>query len=51
MDCIAKDIVLPELEIGEFLYFKNMGAYTVAAASPFNGFKSCPTTYYVQSPI
>jgi ornithine decarboxylase len=47
MDCIAKDILLPELEVGEWLYFKNMGAYTVAAASPFNGFKSCPTTYYV----
>jgi len=51
MDCIAKDIYLPELEVGEWLYFKNMGAYTVAAASPFNGFKSCPTTYYIQSPI
>jgi len=51
MDCIAKDIELPELEVGEWLYFKNMGAYTVAAASPFNGFKSCPTIYYVQSDV
>lgn len=51
MDCIAKDIYLPELEVGEWLYFKNMGAYTVAAASPFNGFESCPTTYYIQSPV
>jgi ornithine decarboxylase len=50
MDCIAKDIELPELEVGEWLYFKNMGAYTVAAASPFNGFKSCPTIYYTQPP-
>jgi len=50
MDCIAKDIDLPELEVGEWLYFKDMGAYTVAAASPFNGFKSCPTIYYVQPP-
>jgi len=47
MDCIGKDILLPELNIGEWLYFKNMGAYTVAAASPFNGFKSSPTTFYV----
>jgi len=47
MDCIGKDIYLPELEVGEWLYFKNMGAYTVAAASPFNGFKSCPTTYFI----
>jgi len=49
MDCIAKDIMLPELEIGEWLYFKNMGAYTTAAASPFNGFKSHPTTFYISS--
>jgi len=51
MDCIAKDIYMPELEVGEWLYFKNMGAYTTAAASPFNGFKSHPNTFYVQSPI
>jgi len=50
MDCIARDIMLPELEVGEWIYFKNMGAYTVAAASPFNGFKSHPNTYYIQSP-
>jgi len=46
MDCIGKDIDLPELEVGDWLYFKNMGAYTVAAASPFNGFKSNPTMFY-----
>jgi len=49
MDCIAKDILLPELEVGEWLYFKNMGAYTTAAASPFNGFKAHPTTFYITS--
>jgi len=48
MDCIAKDIYMPELEVGEWLYFKNMGAYTTAAASPFNGFKSHPNTFYIQ---
>jgi len=51
LDCIAKDFELPELEVGEWLYFKSMGAYTVAAASPFNGFKSHPTMYYIQSPV
>lgn len=51
LDCIAKDFDLPELQVGEWLYFKNMGAYTVAAASPFNGFKSHPTMYYIQSPF
>jgi len=51
MDCIGKDILLPELEVGEWLYFKNMGAYTTAAASPFNGFKSHPNTYYIQTTL
>lgn len=49
MDCISKDIYLPELETGEWLYFKNMGAYTVAAASPFNGFKAFPNTFYIET--
>lgn len=49
MDCVNKDIHLPELEVGDWLYFKNMGAYSVAAASPFNGFKSCPSQFYVDS--
>jgi len=49
MDCIARDIQLPELEVGEWIYFKNMGAYTTAAASPFNGFKSHPNTFYIKS--
>jgi len=48
MDCISKDILLPELNVGNWLFFKNMGAYSVAAASPFNGFKSHPITFYVQ---
>lgn len=47
MDCIAKDIDFPEVNVGDWLYFKNMGAYSVAAASPFNGFKSNPTTFYI----
>jgi len=49
MDCISKDVMLPELHVGEWLYFKNMGAYSVAAASPFNGFKACPTLFYVNN--
>jgi len=47
MDCISKDISFPEVNVGDWLYFKNMGAYSVAAASPFNGFKSNPTTFYI----
>lgn len=38
MDCITMDAQLPEMEIGDWLYFSDMGAYTVAAASKFNGY-------------
>jgi ornithine decarboxylase len=30
--------MLPELEIGDWLYYRNMGAYTTVTASTFNGF-------------
>lgn len=33
IDCITKEGLLPKLEVGDWLYFENMGAYTVAAAS------------------
>lgn len=39
MDCISKKTLLPELAIGDWLYFEEMGAYTLAAASRFNGFE------------
>eukprot|EP01114_Cavostelium_apophysatum_P023534 TRINITY_DN889_c0_g1_i2.p1 TRINITY_DN889_c0_g1~~TRINITY_DN889_c0_g1_i2.p1 ORF type:complete len:286 (-),score=103.96 TRINITY_DN889_c0_g1_i2:162-1019(-) len=47
IDTLGKNIELPELEVGDWLYFKNMGAYTTAAASNFNGFDACPHIYYV----
>jgi ornithine decarboxylase len=42
-DCIAKDILLPKLEVGDWIYFEDMGAYTVSAAADFNGFGVTPT--------
>src|SRR5690606_11495114 len=39
LDRIAEKIYLPELEIGDWIYVPNFGAYTVSAASEFNGFK------------
>eukprot|EP01132_Coremiostelium_polycephalum_P010254 gene10254-12578_t len=50
IDVIARDIQIPELKIGDWLYFAEMGAYTVASASSFNGF--CPPPiYYYCSPV
>jgi ornithine decarboxylase len=38
LDQLVTDIPLPDSEIGDFLIFENMGAYTIPVASPFNGF-------------
>ncbi|MBK7055744.1 MAG: type III PLP-dependent enzyme [Leptospiraceae bacterium] len=39
MDKIADGIMLPELVCGNWLIIRNHGAYTIAAASKFNGFE------------
>ena len=38
LDCIYKDIQYQELNIGDWLYVKNFGSYTVSPSSTFNGF-------------
>jgi len=45
-DTICKGVMLPDLNLGDWVYFENMGAYTIAAASSFNGFNP-PTCRYV----
>lgn len=46
MDCVSEDVALPELPVGQVLVFRNMGAYTIAAASTFNSFP-LPRIFYV----
>ncbi|KAF0717492.1 Aste57867_2254 [Aphanomyces stellatus] len=46
LDCIAKDIDMPVLDIGQWIYFANMGAYTSAAGSHFNGFAPPEKIYF-----
>ncbi|RKP22058.1 hypothetical protein ROZALSC1DRAFT_10641 [Rozella allomycis CSF55] len=46
MDCLVKKTKLPLLEVGDFLIFEDMGAYTLASSSTFNGF-SKPNVVYV----
>jgi len=38
IDVILKSVELPELKIGDRIYFDNMGAYTYSSSSTFNGF-------------
>jgi ornithine decarboxylase len=38
LDCIYKDIPFHELYVGEWLYVRNFGSYTLSPSSSFNGF-------------
>ncbi|KAJ7209512.1 ornithine decarboxylase [Mycena pura] len=46
IDCVCPSVQLPlALRAGDWLGFANMGAYTVCAASQFNGFQVSKTIY------
>eukprot|EP00440_Ansanella_granifera_P038029 gb/GFBE01041262.1/.p1 GENE.gb/GFBE01041262.1/~~gb/GFBE01041262.1/.p1 ORF type:complete len:485 (+),score=115.96 gb/GFBE01041262.1/:1-1455(+) len=45
-DVILEKHVMPELEEGEWVLWRSMGAYTSAAGSQFNGFPKAKTWYY-----
>lgn len=46
IDCVCPTVELPtSLEIGDWLGFRGMGAYTICAASRFNGFETSDILY------
>ncbi|KAJ8289503.1 hypothetical protein GJAV_G00002080 [Gymnothorax javanicus] len=48
LDRIVEQCILPDLSLGEWLLFDNMGAYTISSSSTFNGFQR-PDIHYVMS--
>ena len=38
VDVISSDALLPDVRVGDRVYFLNAGAYTLSYASAFNGF-------------
>ncbi|XP_060060921.1 antizyme inhibitor 2 isoform X14 [Erinaceus europaeus] len=44
-DCIAEGLRLPQLHVGDWLVFENMGAYTVGMGSLLGGTQACRITY------
>ena len=48
MDVIVKNFAIDELQVGDYLAFEHMGAYTSAAASQFNGVP-LPEVKYIRS--
>ena len=48
MDCILKLTHLPKgLDVGDWLVYENMGAYTLCAASTFNGLATAQVRYTI----
>jgi len=47
IDTISKNMLLPELVVGEWCFVENFGAYTQAAASNFNGFQKIDNNYII----
>jgi ornithine decarboxylase len=45
LDVVCAAAMLPELQVGDWLYFRNMGAYTTASSSRFNGFRTTQFFY------
>jgi len=48
LDIITRDCQLPSLAIGESIVIRNIGAYSTASATEFNGFTK-PFSYYIMS--
>jgi ornithine decarboxylase len=51
LDCILESVPLQEHSVGDWLYFQDMGAYTMAAASTFNGMPAPSRHYYCQADL
>ncbi|KAF7632651.1 hypothetical protein Mgra_00007955 [Meloidogyne graminicola] len=48
LDQIEENTKMPKMEVGDWIFYKNMGAYTNVAASNFNGFET-PKSFYIFS--
>jgi hypothetical protein len=49
LDLVVKECLLPDLNQGEFIVFKDMGAYTISGAVAFNGIPLPKCIYTISS--
>jgi len=45
LDCIVEECLLPDMIVGEWIIFHNMGDYSMVSATTFNGTPK-PKRYY-----
>jgi len=51
LDKVLDLVYLPELEVGEWIIWKNIGAYTMALRTNFNSFKSEYVHYFIRESV
>lgn len=51
VDLIMESCILPELDVGDWIYFENLGAYALSACSKFNGFPLIDRVYTCQKDL
>lgn len=47
-DVVINDILLPELECGDWLVFEDSGAYRITTSTLFNGFPNHPVHSFIE---
>lgn len=47
LDCLTTYQLLPELEVGDWVLYANMGAYTLTPSSAFNGMPQPKVNYII----
>ena len=47
-DKVCNGVNLPELKVGDWMYFENIGAYAHVACTHFNGFDYPQDYYYIR---
>lgn len=48
LDRVIEDISLPDMKLGDWMVFEDMGAYTLPVASTFNGFPVPKVCYIIK---
>ena len=47
IDKVCENIDMEMLEIGDIMYYENMGAYTIPLRTPFNAFQTTKMAYFL----
>lgn len=50
MDLLLDNVLMPNMNVGDWVYVSNFGAYTYSAGSQFNGFQTTQDFFYVEKP-